>query len=62
MWQQLIPQLVAALAPLIIQLIKDHQKDTGQIPTTDELLTRLNNNVALYLGEGAAWRATHPNA
>lgn len=61
MWEQLIPQLVGTLAPLIIQLIKDHQKETGEIPTTEELVARLNNNVALYLGEGAAWRASHPN-
>lgn len=62
MWEQLIPQLVGTLAPLIIQLIKDHQKENdGQLPTTEELVARLNANVEMYLGEGAAWKANHPN-
>ena len=62
MWQQLIPQLVQVLAPLVIQLVKDYQAEhNGQIPTTEELLARLNSNVARYLGEGAEWQATHPN-
>lgn len=58
--QALMLQLVGVLAPLITQIIKDHQAETGDIPTTAEIVARLQANADTYLAEGAAWKATHP--
>ena len=61
MSEQLILKLIEVLGPLFIQLYKDHQAQTGTDPTLADLVARLNSNAALYLGEGAAWKAAHPN-
>lgn len=61
MWEQLLPQLVGTVAPIIIGIIKDHRAKTGQDPTPEEVVATFTANLSKYLTEGAAWKAAHPN-
>ena len=60
--EQLIAQLVGVFAPLIVTIVKDHRAVHGVDPTPEEVQATFVANVSKYLGEGSAWRATHPNA
>lgn len=60
MWEQLIPQLIAVAAPVIAGIIRNHHQATGEIPTDEQIRAELLANVEKYLGEGAAWKASHP--
>ena len=60
MWEQLIPQLVGTVAPIILGIIKDHRAATGHDPTPEEVVATFTANLAKYLGEGEAWKAAHP--
>lgn len=61
---ELLGQLLNSFAPLVLSLIATWQKDhdTTRLPTLDELRADYLAEIDSYLAEGAAWRATHPNA
>lgn len=63
---KLTPELILALfnvfGPLWRQIYAKLQHDTGAAPTDDEMVAELNANLDTYLGEGAAWTATHPRS
>ena len=57
----IIVQLITVLAPLIMQVVRDHQAaHQGQLPTNDEMIAQLQAHIDTYLAEGAAWNQTHP--
>lgn len=59
----LVGQLIGIFAPIVSDIIKKHQAaNNGTTPTDDEIKAEFLANVDLYLGEGSAWRAAHPNA
>ena len=61
--ETLILQLVTSFTPIVTQAIRDHKAaNAGADPTDAEIIARLEANVAKYLGEGAAWKAAHPDA
>lgn len=55
----LILQLATIFTPLVQQVIRDHKAETGQDPTSEQVVARLNAHADQYLGEGSAWLAAH---
>lgn len=54
--QQIIAELIKVLGPLITQIISDHLKDHGTVPTPDQVQERLLANRGTYLGENPVWK------
>ena len=61
---EFLVQLFNAFGPLVLQLIQQWQADhnTTELPTMAQLEASYHATIASYLAEGAAWRATHPDA
>lgn len=59
----LIVQMFGIFAPIVADIIKRRQEaDPNAPPMTDaELKAEFEQNIDRYLGEGSAWRATHPD-
>jgi len=59
----IVSQLLTIFAPIIADIIAKHQAaNNGSMPTTEEIRATFDANFAMYVGEGSAWRAAHPNA
>lgn len=53
---------IQALSPIVLQAIRGWQtrNQTDRLPTDAEIHAELEQNILGILGEGAAWRAAHP--
>lgn len=60
------PELILALfgyfAPMVRDIIAKHQAQTGELPTDEQMLATFQANADRILSEGAAWKASHPDA
>lgn len=61
------PEIVIALlntfAPIVRETIIAFQKShDGRMPTDEEMSAEFEANADRILAEGAAWKASHPNA
>lgn len=55
--------LFSTFAPIVREIIAKFQKNNdGRLPTDEEMLKEFNDNADRILAEGAAWKASHPNA
>lgn len=51
------------LAPIVRQMIVDHQAaNNGAMPTDADMQAKFEGDIDRYVAEGAAWRAAHPTA
>ncbi len=58
----LVLQLIQMFAPIIVDVINQYRAaHNGDMPTDEQVKTELAANIALYLGEGSAWKAAHPD-
>lgn len=56
----LILQLLQVLGPIVADVIRKYQAShSGAMPTDAEIHAELEANIAMYLGEGAAWKSAH---
>lgn len=46
----------------VIDRIKKAKNDPNYQPTNEEMQAEFQNNMDAILAEGAAWKASHPNA
>ena len=59
--QDIIAQLLGTFAPLVLQIVADYRaRHDGAAPTHEQIVAHFQQNAAVYLAEGAAWRASHP--
>jgi hypothetical protein len=57
----LILALLQGLAPIVADVIRKYKAaHHGEMPTDAEIHAELEANIAMYLSEGAAWKAQHP--
>lgn len=61
MGSELILGIINIIAPIVVKAYNDHVAEAGTAPTHEQLLARIAANKDLYLSEGEAWKATHPN-
>ena len=60
--ETLILQLAQVFTPIVMDIVRKHQAaHNGELPTDETVHTELTANLAKYLEEGSAWKATHPN-
>ena len=55
----LILQLFGVFAPIVRQVIEDRKAAGVAAPTDEEIIATFNADADRYLGEGAAWTASH---
>jgi len=54
--------LFKVMAPIVADIIRKRQAAGDAHPTDAQIVKDFEANIALYLGEGAAWKAAHPGA
>jgi hypothetical protein len=60
--QALILAILSYAAPIVLKAIADYRAShNGELPTDDEIISRLHANVQAGNAEWAAWLATHPD-
>lgn len=58
--EELIKQMIALLAPVVIHAFEAHQKLHGTPPTVEQLRAILDTHADAILAKGEAWELSHP--
>lgn len=53
-YSALIGQLLKLFGPVVLNLVTQHQAETGQVPTSAELDARIDTHVATMTAKGQA--------
>lgn len=58
--EDLIKQMIALLAPVVVRAFEGHQKLYGTPPTVEQLQALLITHAGDIIAKGDAWELSHP--